>query len=259
MNISYTGISKNDFYNENFILDVYVLLVKNLNPFSLSRKISDKTKHEMVYMLWRECIPPDFYRYIYEEKNFIYLNGRHVGQPGVLEIVVGFLHQGKQNLRMLQEHLARYKDIFQYVYSHLFPEVYTSSEKRGLDLKSNFHILFKTYRDKQIMRQQSLAKNQANYENEQPKKTHENEQKPIKNFNEFSDGEKQEVKDRATKRLADRCKKSRRIEDQKAQTEIGRKESQRRPDEERLNELNGEFKNIRQSKKESKKMSTAVL
>ena len=34
-NISYTGISKNDFCNETFILDVYVLLVKNLNPFSL--------------------------------------------------------------------------------------------------------------------------------------------------------------------------------------------------------------------------------
>ena len=42
--IYYTGISKNDFYNENFILDVYVLLVKNLNPFSLSRKVTDKTK-----------------------------------------------------------------------------------------------------------------------------------------------------------------------------------------------------------------------
>ena len=138
-------------------MDVYVLLVKNLNWFFLSRKISDKTKHEMVYMLWRECIPPDFYRYICEEKNFIYLNGRDVGQPGIPNIVGGFLHQGKQNLRMLQEHLARYKDIFQYVYSHLFPEVYTSSEKRGLDLKSNFHILFKTYRNKQIMRQQYLS------------------------------------------------------------------------------------------------------
>ena len=78
-NISYTGISKNDFYNENFILDVYVLLVKNLNPFSLSRKITDKTKHEMVYMLWRECIPSEFYRYICEEKNFIYLSVRGVG------------------------------------------------------------------------------------------------------------------------------------------------------------------------------------
>ena len=185
-----------------------MLLVKNLNPFSLSRKISDKARHEMVYMLWREGIPPDFYRYICKEKNFIYLNGRGVGQTGVPEIVGGFIDQGKQNLRMLQEQLAWYKDIFQYVYSHVFPEVYTSSEKRGFDLKSNFHILFKTYRDKQIMRQQSLAKNQANYENEQPKETNENEQKPIKNFNEFSDSEEQEVKDSATKRLADRREKA---------------------------------------------------
>ena len=158
-NIFYTGISKNGVYNENFILDVYELLVKNLNPFSLSRKITDKTKHEMVYMLWRECIPSEFYRYICEEKNFIYLNGRDVGQPGVLEIVGGFIDGGKQNLRLLQEHLARFKDFYQQVYSHVFPEIYTTSEKRGFDLKSNFHILFQSHRDKIMMRQQSLAKN----------------------------------------------------------------------------------------------------
>ena len=158
-NIFYTGISKNGVYNENFILDVYELLVKNLNPFSLSRKITDKTKHEMVYMLWRECIPSEFYRYICEEKNFIYLNGRDVGQPEVLEIVGGFIDGGKQNLRLLQEHLARFKDFCQQVYSHVFPEIYTTSEKRGFDLKSNFHILFQSYRDKIMMRQQSLAKN----------------------------------------------------------------------------------------------------
>ena len=109
---------------------------------------------------------------------------------------------------MLQEHLARYEDIFQYVYSHVFSEVYTTSERRNFDLKNNFLILFKTFRDKQIMRQQSLAKNQANYENEQAKETHENEQKPTENFNEFSDSEQQEVKDWATKRLADRREKA---------------------------------------------------
>ena len=92
-NILCSGINKNDFYNENFILDAYVFLAKNLNPFSLTKKISDKTKHEMVYMLWRECIPTDFYRYICEEKNFIYLNGRDVGQPGALEIVGNFIDQ----------------------------------------------------------------------------------------------------------------------------------------------------------------------
>ena len=131
-----------------------MLLVKNLNPFSLSRKVTDKTRHEMVYMLLRECIPPEFYRYICEEKHFIYLNGR----------VDDFIDQGKQNLRMLQEQLARYKDIYQYVYSHVFPEIYTTSKKRGFNLKSNFHILFKAYHDKQLIRQHSLAKNQANYE-----------------------------------------------------------------------------------------------
>ena len=50
-NIAYIGISKEDYYNENFAFDVYLLLTKNLNPFSLDRKLVDKTKHEMIYML----------------------------------------------------------------------------------------------------------------------------------------------------------------------------------------------------------------
>ena len=112
-NISYTSISKGDFDNKNFIMDVYILLVKNLNPFSLQRKISDKFKHDMIYMLWRECIPVEFYRYICQEENFRYLNGRDVSQPGVLEIVGRFIDQDKDNLRSLQKCLVNYKDIFQ--------------------------------------------------------------------------------------------------------------------------------------------------
>ena len=49
-NITYTGINK-DYYNKNFIFDVYLLLTKNLDPFSLDRKLTDKTKHEMIYMI----------------------------------------------------------------------------------------------------------------------------------------------------------------------------------------------------------------
>ena len=126
----------------------------------------------------------------------------------MLEIVGNFIDQGKQNLRLLQEHLARYKDIYQYVYLHVFPEVCTSSEKRGFDLKSNFHILFKSYRDKQMIRQHSLAKNQANYEQQLSKETPENKQNLIKNFDEFCDSEEQEVKKRTEKRLTDRREKA---------------------------------------------------
>ena len=101
-NISCTSVNKCDFYNENFILDVYILLVKNSNPFSLQRKIYDKFKHKMIYMLWRECIPVEFYRYIRQEENFKYLNGRDVSQPGVLEIIGRFIDQDKENLQLLQ-------------------------------------------------------------------------------------------------------------------------------------------------------------
>ena len=194
-NIGYNSINKADFYNENFILDVFILLVKNLNPFSLQRKISDKFKHEMIYMLWRECVPAAFYRFICQEENFKYLNGRGVSEPGVLEIVGKFVDENKNNLRLLQQCLANYKDIFQYVYSYTFPEIYTMSEKRGIDMKSNFYILFKSYRDKQLIKQQQLAKQTENYEAAEHKGVSEFEQKQLLKFNEFNDEEENEIKE----------------------------------------------------------------
>ena len=60
-NIAYIGINKEDYYNNNFVFDVYFLLTKNLNPFSWDKKLADKTKHEMIYMLWRECMSVEYY------------------------------------------------------------------------------------------------------------------------------------------------------------------------------------------------------
>ena len=137
-----------------------MLLVKNLNPFSLTRKITDKKKREIVYMLWRECIPTEFYKHICEEQNFIYLKGLNIRQNHILEIVGDFIDQGKENIRILQEYLVKFKDIYQYVYSHIFSEIYTASEKRGFDLKK-IHILFKTYNLKE---QQNLNFDQKYFE-----------------------------------------------------------------------------------------------
>ena len=63
-NIAYVGVNKEDYYNKNFIPDIYLVLTKNLNPFSLGRKLADKTKHEMIYMFWRECMPTEYYKFI---------------------------------------------------------------------------------------------------------------------------------------------------------------------------------------------------
>ena len=260
-NIGYTSINKSDFYNENFILDVYILLVKNLNPFSLQRKISDKFKHEMIYMLWRECIPVEFYRFICQEEKFKYLNGRDVNQPGVLEIVGRFIDQDKENLRILQKCLATYKDIFQYVYSHTFPEIYTMSEKRGIDIKSNFHILFKAYKDKQAIRHQQLAKQTSNYEAEHAE-TCEFEQKPIARFDEFNDEEELEMKEIRKEKNKKRKGKFY-SEEEKAEKRAKKLEQDKIKEKfmwDKLSELNSKFKKMKDhSKEETKKMSATIL
>ena len=92
----------------------------------------------MIYMLWRECMPIEYYKFICEEKNFLYLNGKNVLQPKVLQIIADFNKKDEKNYRLLQNNLARYKNIFQYVYSNVYPEIYCLTGKRGFDLKSNF-------------------------------------------------------------------------------------------------------------------------
>ena len=67
-NIAYVGINKEDFCNENLIFDFYLLVTKNLNPFSLDSKLADKNKHEMIYILWKECMPQKFYQHICKKK-----------------------------------------------------------------------------------------------------------------------------------------------------------------------------------------------
>ena len=147
-NISYVGITKEDFYNRNFVFDVYALVTKNVNPFQLERKISDFNKQEMIYMLWKERIPTEFYKYECLEENFVYLNGKNVLYPKVSEIILNFIQQDEKNYSKLRNNLCQFKSIFQYIYSCVYPEVHCSTERHGFDLKSTFQLVFKTYKDK---------------------------------------------------------------------------------------------------------------
>lgn len=157
----------------------------------------------MICLLWKECMPVKFYKHICKEKNFLYLNGKNVLQPKVLEIISKFIDEDKNNYKQLQNNLSSYKSIFQYVYSNFFPEIYCSTEKRGFDLKSNFHIIFKTYKDKKQLKS-SLGKNPNNYESIRDEKNI-YEQQPI-NIDQFNEIEDPEVKERVEKRKQKRLK-----------------------------------------------------
>lgn len=38
--------------------------------------------------------------------------------------------------------------VFQFVYSNVYPEIYSFVEKWGIDLRNNFHLKLKKWKDK---------------------------------------------------------------------------------------------------------------
>ena len=136
------------FFMKNFFIYIYALMTRNLNPFSLDRKLSNQNKHEMIYMAWKECMPGEFYKYICLKENFLYLNRKSVLYPKVSDIIQKLIELDEKNYVLLRSNLFQYKNFFHYIYSNVHPEIYYWTERKGFDLKSTFYIAFKTYKEK---------------------------------------------------------------------------------------------------------------
>ena len=75
-NISFKEVNEKDFFDRRFFFNIYVLTTKNINAFSLERKIFDVNDREMIKMSLEDCNEPTFYKHIYQPDNFLYLNGK---------------------------------------------------------------------------------------------------------------------------------------------------------------------------------------
>ena len=95
-------------------------------------------------MLWKECMSADFHKCICSEENFLYLNRKNVIYSKIAGIVWKFIQADEENCSKLRNNLCQFKALFQYVYANVYPQVYCSAERRGLDLKWIFELVFKT-------------------------------------------------------------------------------------------------------------------
>ena len=93
-------------------------------------------------------MPSEFFKYICEEENFMYLNGKTVVYSKVADMISKFIETDAKNFVNLRDNLYWFKNIFQYVYSITYPDIYCSTKKRKFDIKSTFHVAFKNYKDK---------------------------------------------------------------------------------------------------------------
>ena len=147
-NISYTSVKSEDFVDNNFTFDTISLIIKNINPFSLERKIIDAKNRDVIYMLWDECIEKTFYKHICEKDNFLYLNSKNILYSKTTQIVLDYLNKDVSNIARLRKCLQNHMKTIQFVYSRCFPEIYSLIDKRGIDLKSEFLPTFKLWKDK---------------------------------------------------------------------------------------------------------------
>ena len=124
------------------------LITKNINPFSLEQKILDAKNRDTIYMFWDECIEKSFYKHICENDNFVYLNGKNVLYTKTAKIVLDYLKKDISNIVHLRKCLQNHMKTIQFVYSRCLPEIYSLIDKHAINLKSEFLLVFKAWKDK---------------------------------------------------------------------------------------------------------------
>ena len=91
-------------------------------------------------------MPSVLYKHVYSKDNYLHVNHKNVLYPKVFEIN-GFLNVDEKKYMLLKNTFSQFKNIFQYVYFIAYPELYYSTERKGPEMKSTFHIVFKACKD----------------------------------------------------------------------------------------------------------------
>ena len=105
---------------------------------------------------------PFFYKHICKPNNFLYLNSKNVIYLQVADIVWKYLEQDEHNFDKIRKKLIETKKVFQFVYSSVYPEIYSFVEKRGIDLRNAFQLKFKEWKDKKKYSQNLLMDTSQN-------------------------------------------------------------------------------------------------
>ena len=72
--------------------------------------MQDQTSQEILYKLWNECVPIEFFKHICKNDNFLYLNEKNVLHSKSGEIVWQFIEENVENYRPLRDHFLKYKN-----------------------------------------------------------------------------------------------------------------------------------------------------
>ena len=175
-NVSYRRFKQSDFHNSSFIVDILSFLVQNFNRINLDIKLDLEKEHDMVKLLWDECIPHGFVTFLYKKKSYEEISQPNLTYQKANNIVKQYLVENPQRINQLKFKIEEKFSLIHYIYSSLFSKIYNRTNTFGIKRKNNFDFNFQLWKRKKIQKNATHAKNPANYENRVVEK---NEQQPV--------------------------------------------------------------------------------
>ena len=88
----------------------------------------------MVNMFWEECKDLSFYKHICNPENILHVNRKNVIYPHVANIVCKYLEKDEENFEKIKKKLIENKKVFQFVYSCVYPEIYSFGEVQSSEM-----------------------------------------------------------------------------------------------------------------------------
>ena len=177
-NLSYLRVNRLDFDNKSYVLDFVTFIIQYLNVSSLDLKLETELEKNMLMFIWQNCLPLKLTEFISSKHHYDILSAPNSKFKDVYQIVYDYMSY-EPNYEETKKLLKSYFDEIRYVFSVLFPKIYTRMNESGQQIKSRFDFSFSLWINNTYTNKYATAKNIDNYIN----RTNVNnfEQKPLKN------------------------------------------------------------------------------
>ena len=141
-NLSYIRINSLDFDNKSYVLDILTFIIQYLNVFLLDIKLETELEKNMLMFVWQNCLPTKLTNFVSNKDNYDELTKNNLKFKDVYSIIQEYMSFADGNYIETKKLLKSNFDEIRYVFSTLFPKIYSRTNESGRQLKSKFDYGF---------------------------------------------------------------------------------------------------------------------
>ena len=177
-NVGYRRFKESDFTNTSFIIDILSFLLQNFNPINIERKVDTENEQQMISFLWEVCVPVSLTTHIFIPENYQIIADPKLTYQKANKVVRNWMLNANKS-EVYQIIASNFKSIH-FIYSSLYPKIYSRINSFGIKNKSQFDLAFTLYKTNKIQSNFEAflpGKNPTTYVKRE--EINVNEQKPI--------------------------------------------------------------------------------